>query len=148
MPVKTPEESWSVLQAGRSAEPHVFAGYPAERLLTGRAGGLVLGQYRILEKLGAGGMGQVYQAEHLLMKRRVALKVIAVAPPPTDTLWSDDQEIAPEAVASFRREVRAAAQLSHPNIVLAYDAAEADGVHFLVMEYVDGIDLERLVRAE
>jgi len=70
--------------------------------------GLTLGQYRILEKLGAGGMGQVYQAEHLLMKRRVALKIVTGQPSGNE---------AAEAGSLFRREVQAAAQLWHPNIV-------------------------------
>jgi serine/threonine protein kinase len=94
----------------------------------------VLGQYRILDQLGSGGMGQVFKAEHLLMKRVVALKVMAAH------LVKDRS-----AVARFHREVQAMAQLAHPNIVTAHDAAEAHGLHFLVMEYVDGIDLGRLV---
>jgi formylglycine-generating enzyme required for sulfatase activity/tRNA A-37 threonylcarbamoyl transferase component Bud32 len=91
-------------------------------------------RYRVLEPLGAGGMGAVYQAEHLLMQRPVALKVL-----------SRKLTRSPEAVARFRREVRAAARLAHPNIVTAYDAEQAGETHFLVMEYVEGIDLARLV---
>src|SRR6266550_8679459 len=81
-------------------------------------------------------MGQVYQAEHLLMKRRVALKIIVGQPSGNE---------AAEAGSLFRREVQAAAQLWHPNIVTAFDADEADGIRFLVMEYVEGVDLGRLV---
>jgi serine/threonine-protein kinase len=94
----------------------------------------VLGQYRLLDQLGSGGMGLVFKAEHLLMKRVVALKVMSAH-------LVQDQN----AVARFHREVQAVAQLSHPNIVTAHDAAQAHGLHFLVMEYVDGIDLGRLV---
>jgi serine/threonine protein kinase len=118
-------------------ERGLLTGYQAEEILAGRGNSLVLGQYRILDTLGAGGMGQVYKAEHALMGRTVALKIIAQSP----TVESESDRDA------FRREVRAAAQLTHPNIVTAFDADEADGVCFLVMEYVDGVDLERLVRS-
>ncbi|HEX7378610.1 MAG TPA: serine/threonine-protein kinase, partial [Pirellulales bacterium] len=91
--------------------------------------------YEILGQLGKGGMGVVYKARHRRMDRLVAIKVL----PPG--LVRDAA-----AVARFEREVKAAARLQHPNIVAAYDAAEADGVHFLVMEYVAGIDLAALVR--
>jgi serine/threonine-protein kinase len=91
-------------------------------------------RYRILDQLGAGGMGVVYKAEHRMMGRVVALKVLA----PHLTARSD-------AVERFRREVKAAAQLAHANIVTAHDADEAGGLHFLVMEYVDGISLDRLI---
>src|SRR5438045_2157625 len=86
----------------------------------------ILGQYRLLGWLGKGGMGRVYKAEHLVMKRVVALKVL------TPHLVGDA-----DAVARFHREVQAAASLCHPNIVTAHDAAEAAGCHYLVMEYVD-----------
>jgi len=92
------------------------------------------GRYRILEALGSGGMGTVYRARHLLMEREVALKVI------NRTLVGS-----PTLVERFRREVRSAARLSHPNIVTAYDAEQAGDWHFLVMEYVPGISLSRLV---
>ena len=80
-------------------------------------------------------MGEVYKARDDRMGRVVAVKVLSHG-----TIISD------EAVARFHREVRAAAQLCHPNIVTAYDADEADGVHFLVMEYVEGTDLDWLVK--
>src|SRR5207253_4374689 len=91
-------------------------------------------RYRILVELGAGGMGVVYKAEHRIMGRTVALKVVA-----------PHLTAKPDAVERFRREVTAAAKLSHPNIVTAHDADEAGGLHFLVMEFVDGISLDRLV---
>jgi len=89
-------------------------------------------RYRILAPLGEGGMGVVYKAEHKLMGRIVALKVI------NKRFIANEQ-----AIERFRREVRAAAKLSHTNIVTAHDAEEANGLHFLVMEFVDGICLDR-----
>jgi formylglycine-generating enzyme required for sulfatase activity/serine/threonine protein kinase/WD40 repeat protein len=97
--------------------------------------GLQLGAYRLVKKLGQGGMGLVFLAEHQRMKRLVALKVL----PPSVTRY-------PTAVQRFQREVHALARLSHPNIVTAHDADEARGLHFLVMEYVDGQDLMALVK--
>jgi hypothetical protein len=111
--------------------------YQAALLQRGQTTGLVLGNYVILDQLGAGGMGQVFKAQHRRMKRTVALKVL----PPRMTS-------SPAAVQRFQREVEAVARLSHPNIVAAHDADEAQGVHFLVMECVDGQDLARLVKNE
>ena len=91
-------------------------------------------RYRVLSVLGAGGMGSVYLAEHRLMERQVALKVIR--PDLLDNL---------ALVERFRREVKAAARLAHPNIVAAYDAEQAGGLQMLVMEYVEGADLARVL---
>jgi eukaryotic-like serine/threonine-protein kinase len=91
-------------------------------------------RYAIVGPLGEGGMGIVYKAEHKVMGRTVALKVIG-------RRFTAN----PGAVDRFRREVKAAAQLNHPNIVTAHDAEEADGLHFLVMEYVEGVSLNRFV---
>ncbi len=91
-------------------------------------------RYAILSKLGRGGMGMVYQATHRLMDRSVALKLVR-----------SDLLATPLAVTRFRREVQAAASLHHPHIVTAFDAEEIGGVHFLVMEYVDGRSLDDLV---
>ena len=84
---------------------------------------------------GAGGMGQVYKARHRRMKRVVALKTL-----PAGMVDSES------AVARFQREVEAMAKLEHPNVVIAHDAGKADGVHFLVMQYVDGEDLSAMVK--
>ncbi len=91
-------------------------------------------RYRVGELLGVGGMGAVYKAEHLLMERPVALKVL-------------NRELIdkPATIERFRREVRAAARLTHPNIVAGFDAEQAGDVHFLVMEYVEGVSLARLI---
>ncbi|MBV9122399.1 MAG: protein kinase, partial [Planctomycetes bacterium] len=91
-------------------------------------------RYRLLEYLGAGGMGTVYKAEHRLMGRLVALKVI-----------NPNLVDRPGAVERFRREVQAAARLSHPNIVTAFDAEQAGPTHFLVMEFVEGRSVGQLV---
>jgi serine/threonine protein kinase len=91
-------------------------------------------RYRVKGLIGVGGMGAVFKAEHQLMERPVALKVIN-----RDLLGN------PAALERFRREVKAAARLAHPNIVTAHDADQAGDTHFLVMEYVEGISLGRLV---
>jgi serine/threonine protein kinase len=108
--------------------------FQASAIYRGKPHGLVLGDYMLLERIGMGGMGQVFKAMHHRMERVVALKVL-----PTKTMNS------PDAIERFQREVKAAAKLSHPNIVTAFDAREDGGVYSLVMEYVDGIDLARLV---
>ena len=109
--------------------------YQANQLLQGRGEDLLLGSYVLLERLGQGGMGQVFKARHQKLDRLVALKVI-------HTNWLDS----PEAVERFYREIRAAALLNHPNIVLAYDADQIGNRHFFTMEYVQGTDLARLVK--
>jgi serine/threonine protein kinase len=115
----------------------VLTSYQATILCQRRAPGLVLGNYVILEMLGAGGMGKVFKAMHRRMERVVVLKLL----PPEMTQ-------SPVAVERFQREVKAAARLSHPNIVAAYDADEAGGVHFLIMEYVEGSDLKHVVQTQ
>ena len=91
--------------------------------------------YRLLEKLGQGGMGEVYLARHEKLGREVAIKLL-----PSDRTRHAD------ALARFQREMKAVGKLHHPNIVAAHDAGEAAGRHFLVMEWVDGVDLARIVR--
>jgi serine/threonine protein kinase len=94
-----------------------------------------LGQYQLLEKLGSGGMGTAYKARHSKLKRLVAIKILL-----------PDRVTDRTTVARFHREMEAIARLDHPHIVRAYDAGEDGGTHFLVMEFVDGIDLSKLVR--
>lgn len=105
--------------------------FQASMLLSGRHRGLMLGPYKLLDQLGHGGMGIVYLAEHQKLFRRVALKILPLKNV-KDTL----------ALERFYREARAVAALDHPNIVKAYDVGEYDGVHFLAMEYVKGINLQ------
>jgi len=90
-----------------------------------RGGELFLGQYVLLDKLGEGGMGEVFRAKHRRMDRLVALKVIR-----------KERLKSPDAVRRFGREIQAAAQLAHENIVMAYDADQAGDRHFFAMEYI------------
>ena len=94
-------------------------------------------RYQLLKVIGKGGMGVVYLAEHRLMKRPVAIKVIH------RTLVDD-----PAKVARFRQEMTASAQLDHPNIVLAFEAEQVGDWHLLVMEYVEGQSLAQVVQRE
>jgi serine/threonine protein kinase len=93
-----------------------------------------LGPYHIQGQLGVGGMGTVFEAVHSKLKRKVALKILPAS------RW-----INRAAVARFEREMEVIGQLDHPNIVRASDAGEENGMHYLVMEHVDGLDLSRLV---
>ena len=109
--------------------------YQAQAVYQGKVKGLVFGEYVVLDKLGEGGMGVVLKAQHRRMKRFVAVKMIS-----RKSIGS------PDAVKRFYREVEAAAKLNHSNIVQAYDASERDGIHYLVMEYVEGKDLAAIVK--
>jgi serine/threonine-protein kinase len=111
--------------------------WQVKAIYQGQGKSLLMGNYVVLDKLGQGGMGVVLKARHRRMNRLVALKVLA--PGATNS--------AP-AIKRFHREVQAAARLEHPNIVTAYDADEAGGKHFLVMQFVDGCDLASLVKQE
>lgn len=139
------EQNAAVVAAGQ--DPQALAQHLlAKKLLTrfqivtlsqGKGSTLRIGNYDILDRLGAGGMGTVYKARHRRMKRIVALKVLAAA-------FSANQLY----VKRFQREVETIASLGHPNIVMAYDADEAEAGHFLVMEFVDGRDLAMCVEQE
>lgn len=109
--------------------------FQAEEVSKGKGKSLTLGNYVLMEKIGAGGMGQVFKARHRRMDRLVAVKLLPAA-------MTKDAS----AIARFEREVKAAAKLRHPNIIAADDADQANGVHFLVMELVDGSDLSALVK--
>lgn len=108
--------------------------YQADKFQSGDASDIHFGEYIVLEELGRGGMGTVLLAKHRRMDREVAIKIL-----PVTVLESE------AAVARFYQEVKVAAQLSHPNIVHAYDAGEHHGFHYLVMEYVRGHDLARVL---
>jgi serine/threonine protein kinase/outer membrane protein assembly factor BamB len=109
--------------------------WQANQLLAGRRA-FFLGRYKLIERIGKGGMGVVFKARHAVMDRDVALKVMSRA------LLNN-----PQAVARFNREVKTAAALNHPNIITAYDADCVGSTHFLVMEYVDGRDLNAWLKA-
>ena len=112
----------------------IVTAWQAKRLLSGKHTGFYVGKYKLLEVLGAGGMGHVYLAEQITMQRLVAMKLIRA-----DTNKKHRKEI----VARFTREARAVAALSHPNIVQAFDFDEEDGIPYMVMEFMEGIDAAR-----
>lgn len=109
--------------------------YQAKKILAGKADELVVGPYVVLDKLGEGGMGKVFKATQLSLNRVVALKVVRNALLKNET-----------ALKRFRREVKAAADLNHPNIVRVFDADQAGDKHFLAMEHIPGYDLAHLVK--
>jgi predicted Ser/Thr protein kinase len=98
------------------------------------AGTVLAGRYRILGLLGHGGMGEVYRAYDLILNQAVALKFLATP------------QVSESALARFRNEVRIARQVSHPNVCRVYDIGFVEGFHFLSMEYLDGEDLDSLLR--
>ncbi len=118
----------ALIRAGR------LTAYQSAALSQGKAKGLSIGDYLVLDKLGQGGMGVVFKARHRPTGQVVAMKIL----PPS---FGRDRE----AVQRFRREVEIASRLDHPNVVAALDASEVRGVHFLAMEYISGYDLDRLV---
>lgn len=99
--------------------------------------GSQLGPYKLVDKLGEGGMGAVYKARHVKLGKFVAMKIL-----PQHVMSRAD------ALARFEREMLAVGSLHHPNIVQAHDAGEFGGVHYLSMEYVEGQDLQELVKAK
>ena len=132
-------------EAGVPADPGKLGGlmvrdgiltyFQAEQLLQGKWKRFFIGKYKVLERLGVGGMGQVFLCEHKLMKRKVAVKVLPAAK-------ASDQA----ALQRFYREARAVAAVDHPNLVRAYDIDQDENLHFIVMEFVDGINFHDLVR--
>jgi serine/threonine protein kinase len=108
--------------------------YQVALILAGQGETLVLGDYVLLDLVGQGGMGQVFKARHRQSDGIVAVKTVR-----------KDRLAEPQALRRFRREMEATGALKHANIVRALDAAETDGTLFFVMEFVEGIDLGRLV---
>ena len=119
--------------ASKLVEMKVISAYQADQLRSGRSK-LTLGPYIITDWIGQGGMGQVFKAVHQMLGRECAVKVLPL------------HKTTPDAIENFRREIRAQAKLDHPNLVRAYDAGEDGNVHYLVVEFVKGTDLRRLVR--
>ena len=114
----------------------ILTDWQADKLLSGVQKGFFLGKHKLLRHLAQGGMSSVYEAEHQLMHRRVALKVLP-------------KSLAGESgyLERFYREARALARLDHPNIVRGFDVGQDGDHHYLVMEFIDGLNLEELVQA-
>lgn len=111
--------------------------FQAATVYQGHGKSLSYGDYLVLDRIGSGGMGQVYKARHRRLDRIVALKVLS-----STAMRNAD------SVKRFEREARAAAKLVHPNIVHTYDAGAHDDTHYLVMEYVAGTDMSSLIRKQ
>ncbi len=113
----------------------VLTNFQSEQFMQGKWKRFHIGKYKVLERLGSGGMGQVFLCEHKMMRRRVAIKVLPTAK-------------AEDAVAKerFYREARAVAALDHPNVVRAFDVDQDGALHFLVLEHVDGASLQEIVK--
>jgi eukaryotic-like serine/threonine-protein kinase len=123
--------------AKKLVESGLLTRWQCDNLLEGRHKGFFLGKYKLLDHLGTGGMSSVYLAEHVLMQRRVAIKVL-----PKHRVEDSSY------LARFHREAQAAAALDHRNIVRAYDVDNDGNIHYLVMEYVEGRDLQQLVKGD
>ncbi len=111
--------------------------WQADNLMKGKYKGFTLGKYKLLGHLGTGGMSSVYLAEHPVMERLVAVKVLPKR-------FLEDQNY----LDRFKREARAVAALDHPNIVRAFDIDQDGNTHYIVMEYVDGRDLQKMVKQD
>jgi serine/threonine-protein kinase len=125
----------TVALATRLIQDKVLTDYQVRRFLSNKSHGLVVGRYVILDRLGAGSMGRVYKAHHLMMDRVVALKIIA------PEILSNDR-----VVSRFQREMKLVGRLDHPNVVRAYDADQINNVLYIVMEYVAGESLGKRLR--
>ena len=108
--------------------------YQVNQILTGKGDQLILGSYRIRERIGEGAMGQVFKAWNLKLERIVAVKTI------------HKELVNPKTMERFRREMRTAYRLDHPNIALVRDADEQDGRQYLVLEYIEGVNLSMYVK--
>ncbi len=116
-------------------EAKLITQWQADKLLDGRHKGFFLGKYKLLGHLGKGGMSNVYLADHVLMQRRVAIKVL-----PSKRVEDSSY------LARFRQEAQAAARLDHKNIVRVYDIDNDKNIHYMVMEYIEGRDLQNVVK--
>ena len=123
---KSPDSAAKIL-----VKNQLITTYHAKQLLAGRYKGFYIDKYKIMQLLGAGGMGKVFLAEQITMQRLVAMKIVKSNIP---------KEMRKEVLGRFAREARAVAALQHPNIIRAYDYDEDDGMPYIVMEFVEGID--------
>lgn len=123
--------------AAQIVEAGLITEWQADKILEGRHKGFFLGKHKLLDHLGTGGMSSVYLAEHILMQRRVAIKVLP------KTRVEDASYL-----MRFEREARAVAAVNHVNIVRAYTLDNEGDIHYLVMEYVEGRDLQRIVKED
>ena len=119
----------------RLVKDRVLTEYQTRRFLAGKAGGLLVGRYVIVDRLGSGSMGRVYKAHHLMMDRYVALKIIA-----PEIVTNE------KVVSRFQREMRLVGRLDHPNVIRAFDADQINKVLYIVMEYVQGDSLAQRLR--
>ncbi len=116
-------------------EHHVVTRWHCDKLLQGKYKGFFLGKHKLLGHIGSGGMSSVYLAEHMMMHTKRAIKVL-----PKSRLGKSSY------LARFQQEAKAIASLNHPNIVRAYDIDNQGDTHYIVMEYVDGDDLQTMVK--
>lgn len=129
-----PAEESTTAFLERLVQARILTRYQSEKLAVGKYKGFVLGPYVILDRLGGGGMGHVFLAQHTTMKRKVALKVLSI-----------DSANDPVARERFFREARVSAGLDHPNIIRVFDMRREDAICYLVMEYVEGDSLQHIV---
>ena len=132
LPAKDIDDS---MLAARLVEMKVLTPYQAQEMKSGRTK-FTLKDYTITDWIGQGGMGRVYRGVHQVLGRECALKVLPL------------ERATPEAISNFMREARTQAQLDHPNLVRVYDAGRDGSTHFLVVEYVPGTDLRKVVRSQ
>jgi serine/threonine protein kinase len=121
--------------ASRLIKDGIVTVFQARQMLRGRYKGFFLGKYKVLEPIGSGGMADIYLCEHTTMRHKVAVKIL-----PLEKLKD------PSLLGRFRREAQAIATLNHPNIVRAYDLDHEGNLHYMVTEYIDGSDLQELVK--
>ena len=121
--------------AGRLQAAGLLTAYQARKVKAGRTTEILFGPFLILDKIGEGGMGKVYKAAQQKSGRVVALKVVRPHLMANSTV-----------ISRYKREARAAASLNHPNVVSLYDADDYNGRYYLAMEYVDGIDLSKMMK--
>src|ERR1044072_1310239 len=118
-------------------EKKLLTDWQVEKLMDKKYRGFSLGKYRMLRLLGSGGMSHVYLAEHKLMHRQRAIKVLPIKRVKDSSY-----------LARFHLEAHATAQLDHPNIVRCYDVDNEGDTHYIVMEFIEGKDLNAIVKQE